>query len=181
MTLTRPARSTSASLCSASCWPIGEALTPAAHTLQRDLIRRSVPSGSITSTPVLSTPTTLTLSWTSTPILASCSRAAVDSFSPNAPSTAGAASSRITRALLVSIRRKSRRSVRCASSAIWPAISTPVGPAPTTTKVSHSSVSAGSVHSSASSKEPKIRPRSSRASSMLFIPGANSENWSLPK
>ena len=61
-TFTRPARSTSASLCSASCWPSGEALTPAAHTLQRDRIRRSVPSGSITSTPVLSTPTTLTLS-----------------------------------------------------------------------------------------------------------------------
>ena len=76
LTLTRPARSTSASLCSASCWPSGEALTPAAHTLQRDRIRRSVPSGSITSTPVLSTPTTLTLSWTSTPILASWSRAA---------------------------------------------------------------------------------------------------------
>src|SRR5215213_6435193 len=87
----------------------------------------------------------------------------------------------MTLAFVVSMRRKSRRNVRCASSLIWPAISTPVGPAPTTTKVSHSSATAGSVHSSASSKDPKIRPRNSRASSMLFIPGANSENWSLPK
>jgi hypothetical protein len=28
---------------------------------------------------------------------------------------------------------------------------------------------------------PKMRPRSSSASSMLFMPGANSANWSLPK
>ena len=36
-----------------------------------------------------------------------------------------------------SIERKSCRSVSRASSPIWPAISTPVGPAPTTTNVSH--------------------------------------------
>jgi hypothetical protein len=41
--------------------------------------------------------------------------------------------------------------------------------------------SAWSVASSASSKAPKMRPRSSRASSMLFMPGANSANRSLPK
>ena len=82
----------------------------------------------------------------------------------------------------VSIARKSRLSVRCASSAIWPAISTPVGPAPTTTKVSRRSIVLGRVlASSAISKAPKIRPRSSSASSMLFMPGAYSANWSLPK
>ena len=83
--------------------------------------------------------------------------------------------------LVGSMLRKSPRRVRRASSAIWPAISTPVGPAPTTTKVISRSISAWSVASSASSKAPKMRPRSSRASSMLFMPGANSANWSLPK
>ena len=85
------------------------------------------------------------------------------------------------RARLVSILRKSRLSVRCESSAIWPAISTPVGPAPTTTKVIRRSISLGVLASSAHSKAPKIRPRSSSASSMLFIPGAYCANWSLPK
>ena len=41
--------------------------------------------------------------------------------------------------------------------------------------------SAGSVCRSASSNAPKIRARSSRASSMLFMPGAKSANSSLPK
>ena len=42
-------------------------------------------------------------------------------------------------------------------------------------------MSAGSVCRSASSNAPKIRARSSSASSMLFMPGAKSANWSLPK
>ena len=42
-----------------------------------------------------------------------------------------------------SIARKSRRSVSRASSAIWPAISTPVGPAPTTTNVSQARAALG--------------------------------------
>ena len=67
------------------------------------------------------------------------------------------------------------------SSAIWPAISTPVGPAPTTTKVISRSISLGVLASSAHSKAPKIRPRSSSASSIDFIPGAYWANWSLPK
>ena len=71
------------------------------------------------------------------------------------------------RAVRVLMARKSRRRVRCASSAICPAISTPVGPAPTTTKVSRwSTFSPRLAPSSASSKAPKIRPRSSSASSM---------------
>ena len=51
-----------------------------------------------------------------------------------------------------SIARKSLRSVSCASSAIWPAISTPVGPAPTTTNVSQRGRRAGSASASAASK-----------------------------
>ena len=90
------------------------------------------------------------------------------------------ASTRMIRAWVGSIRRKSFFSVRLASSAICPAISTPVGPAPTTTKVSARSASAGVCASSASSKAPKIRPRSSSASSIDFIPGAWRANWSLP-
>ena len=65
--------------------------------------------------------------------------------------------------------------------AIWPAISTPVGPAPTMTKVISRSTSAGLVLSSASSNAPKIRARSSRASSIDFNPGAKSAKLSLPE
>ena len=84
------------------------------------------------------------------------------------------------RALVGSMRRKSRLRVRRASSEIWPAISTPVGPAPTTTNVMSRSTSAWVDASSASSNEPKMRPRSSRASSIDFMPGACRANWSLP-
>ena len=50
--------------------------------------------------------------------------------------TRSAASTSRTRAVRVSTQRKSRRRASWASSAICPAISTPVGPAPTTTNVS---------------------------------------------
>ena len=69
----------------------------------------------------------------------------------------------------------------CASSATWPTSSTPVGPAPITTNVSHSARSAGSVDSSAISNADRIRSRRYRASSIVFIPGANSANSSRPK
>ena len=80
-----------------------------------------------------------------------------------------------------SIVRKLWRSERSASSRICPASSHPVGPAPTTTKVSHRRFSSGSSSSSASSNAPKMRRRSSRASSIVFMPGAKRSNWSLPK
>ena len=54
------------------------------------------------------------------------------------------------------LERKSRRSVSRASSAICPAISTPVGPAPTTTKVSQLRRRAGSGSISAASNAPRI-------------------------
>ncbi|CNH26432.1 Uncharacterised protein [Mycobacterium tuberculosis] len=144
-------------------------------------MRRSVPSGSLTVMPVRSTPVTMALSWTSTPIFASRAAARWPSFSPIDGSTAGAASSRITRALVVSMRRKAPFSVWSASSAICPAISTPVGPAPTTVNVRSRWRRSGSLDRSAASKALRMRPRNSRASSMDFMPGANSANWSLPK
>ncbi|COX21572.1 Uncharacterised protein [Mycobacterium tuberculosis] len=68
-----------------------------------------------------------------------------------------------------------------ASSAICPAISTPVGPAPTTVNVSSLARRSGSLDRSACSKALNMRPRNSNASSMDFMPGANSAKWSLPK
>jgi hypothetical protein len=59
--------------------------------------------------------------------------------------TRSAASSRRIRLVEGAMLRNSPRSVRLASSAICPAISTPVGPAPTTTKVSARATSAGVV------------------------------------
>ena len=55
------------------------------------------------------------------------------------------------------------------------------GPPPTTTKVSQPRRASGSVSASASSKAPKMRPRSSSASSMVFIPVAKLANSSWPK
>ena len=92
-----------------------------------------------------------------------------------------AASSSTIRACVGSKRRKLWRSARRESSAIWPASSTPVGPAPTIANVSHGSRAAASGSSSAISKAPKIRPRSSSASSIVFIPGAWRAYSSWPK
>ena len=62
--------------------------------------------------------------------------AASDSDGSNGVSRRGAASTRMMRAQRGSIERKSAASARLASSAMAPAISTPVGPPPITTKVS---------------------------------------------
>ena len=179
-TCTRPARSRPAPDCSAICRPSGLACTPAAQTLVRASMRLEPPSGPLTVMPVASTSVTIVPRRTSTPIAVSRRRAASPSRSPKVGSTASAASSRMMRACRGSMRRKSLRRVRWASSAIWPAISTPVGPAPTTTKVRARSRSAGVRASSASSKAPKMRPRSSRASSIDFMPGACRANSSWP-
>jgi hypothetical protein len=72
-------------------------------------------------------------------------------------------------------------STRCASSAICPASSTPVGPAPTIANVIHASRSTGSDPCSASSNAPRIRLRSRFASSSVFIPGASWAHSSWPK
>ena len=99
-------------------------------------MRRSVPSESLTVMPLRSTSVTIASSWISTPIFSSRAAARWPSFSPIDGSTAGAASSRITRALVESMCRNAPFRVWSANSAICPAISTPVGPAPTTVNVS---------------------------------------------
>ena len=57
----------------------------------------------------------------------------------------------------------------------------PQGPAPTTVNVSSLARRSGSPDRSACSKALRIRPRNSSASSIDFMPGANSAKWSLPK
>ena len=71
---------------------------------------------------------------TSTPSCSSEVRAASESGGSNGVSRRGAASTRMMRAARGSMERKSLASARFASSAIAPAISTPVGPPPTITK-----------------------------------------------
>jgi hypothetical protein len=76
---------------------------------------------------------------------------------------------------------KSRASVARASSAMVPAISTPVGPAPTTTKVSSRRTSAGSPHSSAHSNASSNRSRIDNASSRLLSTWVYCAQSSRPK
>ena len=98
------------------------------------------------------------------------------------PSTCGAPSSRSTRAWCGSMRRKSRVSAWNATSLMAPASSTPVGPPPTTTKVSHSRCDAPDrCARSASSNAERMRLRISSASSMVLRPGATPCHSSWPK
>src|SRR5262249_50238376 len=87
-------------------------------------------------------------------------------------------SNRTTLTSAGSKRRKLSFKARLASSAICPEISTPVGPPPTTTKVSHARRESISSSSSAISKAPKIRSRCTSASARVFMPGAHSVNSS---
>ena len=171
-TFTRPARSVSAPVCSASIAPSGFAATPAAHTLHTDSTRSVEPSLRLTVKPCESTSVTIASVQISTPRLSSDLRADPPSASPKLGSTSGPPSMRMTRACFGSIRRNSPTRVFDASSRICPAISTPVGPAPTTANVRNRDRSSPSGASSASSNAPKIRARSSSASSMVFMPGA---------
>jgi len=77
--------------------------------------------------------------------------------------------------------RKSRPSDWRAISAIAPDISTPVGPAPTTTKVSSARRAASSRSCSAASKARRKRRRISVASSTVFSPGAIGSHSGCPK
>ena len=102
------------------------------------------PSGPVTVMPVASTSVTLVPRRTSTPMAGEPPRGRRRPAAHRTTgSTVSTASTRMIRARVGSIRRKSFFRVRLASSAICPAISTPVGPAPTTTKVSARSASAG--------------------------------------
>ena len=71
-------------------------------------------------------------------------------------------------------------SVSRLSSAIEPAISTPVGPAPISTKVSSRRTSSGSSSVSARSKASSRRARNDRASAALFSAGARAAQSSWP-
>jgi hypothetical protein len=62
-----------------------------------------------------------------------------------------------------------------------PAISTPVGPPPTTIDVVRLRCSAGSLLSSASSNPRSTLARICRASATVLSPGANAFQPSLPK
>ena len=128
LTRTRPARSMPAPDWSASILPSGLAWTPAAQTLQTESIRRWVPSESSTSMPVASTLTTLEPSWTSTPMSASLSAALPPRLVTEGAEHGRGGVEQDDAGVAGSIRRKSWRSVRWDSSAICPAISTPVGP-----------------------------------------------------
>jgi hypothetical protein len=77
--------------------------------------------------------------------------------------------------------RKSAGKVVRASSAIVPASSTPVGPAPTMTKVKSAARLRSSVSRSARSKARRMRLLSAVASSSVFRPGANGSQSSWPK
>jgi hypothetical protein len=88
---------------------------------------------------------------TSTPRRRSSASAFLPSFSGKVRRRRSAASSKITRALVGSIRSKSLARAKREISARAPASSTPVGPPPTTTKVRSASRRFGSSSRSASS------------------------------
>ena len=82
----------------------------------------------------------------------------------------GADCNKTMRAVRGSILRKSRAMTRFASSAMAPASSTPVGPPPTTTKVSKRRCSSPSSLASARSKDSSILARMAVASSIFLRP-----------
>ena len=154
----------------------GEASTPAHQMTFAASMRlpfATTPSLSIASIGVSSS--------TSTPIRSSERRAKTASFSGKPDSTRGPASTSRMCAVCGLMWRKSRDNVAWASSASAPAISTPVGPAPTRTKVSKRWRIAGSVTLSASSKASSTRRRINVASSIDLRPGASRGQSSWPK
>ena len=159
-----------------------DAVTPAAQIDVRastllDARRR----GAWIATEPAATSTTVCPASTVTPSRSSARVAFRESDGGKLVSTRSAASTSSTRAVRVSTLRKSLRSVSFASSAIWPAISTPVGPAPTTTNVSQLRRRSGSGSASAASKASRMRLRMSSAPSSDFSSGACSRQSSWPK
>ncbi len=170
-TATRPARSTSAPARSASIRPSGEACTPAAQIFVRASMRPG-PSPVATSRPASSTPTTRVPRRTSTPSRSRSRWARRRSRSGYGAARCRRASSSTIRAALGSKRRKlpaapgvtalrsgPRARRRWARHRRSRTSATARGPP-------------ASGSSSAISKAPKMRPRSSRASSIVFMPGA---------
>ena len=180
-TFTRPARSRSTPAEAARSRPSGEAWTPAAQIFVAASIRRSGASVAFVSSPRSSTCVTVVPRWISMPMSRRSCIARRRSDSGKAPRIVGAASSSTIRASAGSMRRKLWRSEWRDSSASCPASSTPVGPAPTMTNVRKRRRETGSGSRSAISNAPRTRPRSSSASSIVFIPGASCANSGCPK
>ena len=147
----------------------------------RAAMRSVSPSGARTVTPRASTSTTVRDSSGVTPILSSERSARADSDGGKLPSTRSAASTSTIRPVLGSAERKLPRRLSRASSAIWPAISTPVGPAPTTTNESQDPRSSGSGAISAASNALRIAERVTSALSSDLTSCANSPHASWPK
>ena len=179
-TVTRPARSSSAPLRSARRDARLDAVTPAAQITLCEAIRSASPLPSMV-TPSSSMPTTVWPVTTLTPIRCSERAAFAESEGGKVVSTRSAASTSRIRAVRGSTARKSLRKVSRASSAICPAISTPVGPAPTTTNVSHAARRSASSSVSAASKALSSRLRTTSALSSDFTSAACSLQSSCPK
>jgi hypothetical protein len=135
-TVTRPARSSFAPEPFASVAARGETVTPAAEITVRVGIPSMSPSGRRTCAQSGVNPDPLYPVRTLTPNCSGDAAARLDSDGGNEGNTRSAASTMSTRPALGSTARKSPGKVSRASSAIWPAISTPVLPAPTTRNVS---------------------------------------------
>ena len=160
----------------------GEACTPAAHTLVRDAIRSIVPSGPFTSAPKASSPVTTLLAADLHAEAFQLPAALFDNRSPKLARISLPPSNSSTRRLAPGRCAGSCASARC-------------GPAPRSGRRSRRRSAhrrprrrsarrcghRGSVSVSAISNAPKIRPRSSSASSIVFIPGAQREYSSWPK
>ena len=154
----------------------GDAAFPAAQITVRAWMKLS-----FVRTPSALMSCTLTPSCTVTLRCRSCSSALRESSTSNTGSTRSAASSKMIRASRGSMCLKSRSIVSRAISEMAPAISTPVGPAPTMTKVISRSRSTGSLVTSAFSNASSRRRRMSSASSSVFSPGANCSHSGWPK
>ncbi len=128
-TRTRPPRSVSAF----SHLPAGDGVTPAVQITVLLVMRSPA-----TITPSSSTLSTVCPKRISTPNFSRWVFTALESCSENVPSGRGPASTSTIRADDGSMRRNSDLNVLRTRSAIAPAISTPVGPAPTKTNVSRS-------------------------------------------
>ncbi len=156
VTVNRPARSTSDPISDASAAASGDAATPAAQmtvcaptSSASSLSERIVTEAEPTSTTVCPTSGV-------TPSFSSARSALCESEGGKPVRMRSAVSTRSTRALRVSTWRKSRRRLSRASSAICPAISTPVGPPPTTTNVSQLRRLSSSGSTSAASNAVRI-------------------------
>ncbi len=176
-----PARSVSAPASDASIPASGEAVTPAAQTTVRAETRSVSPSGARTVTPRASTSITVRESIGLTPIRSSERRARSDSAGGKLESTRSPASTSTMHPLPGSAVRKLRRRLSRASSAICPAISTPVGPAPTTTNESQEPRSSSERAISAASNALRIAERVTSALSSDLTSWANSPHASWPK